>query len=41
VTATDTGYYFYDRTGKDGSHTFTQTKVEFLAVKAQAKKGPK
>lgn len=41
MTATDTGYYFYDRTGKDGSHTFTQTKVEFLAAKAQAKKGPR
>ena len=37
----DTGYYFYVRTGKDGSHTFTQTKVEFLAAKAQAKKGLK
>ncbi len=37
----DTGYCFYVRTGKDGSHTFTQTKVEFLAAKAQAKKGLK
>jgi UPF0755 protein len=37
----DTGYFFYVRTGKDGSHTFTQTKVEFLAAKAQAKKGLK
>lgn len=37
----DTGYYFYVRTGKDGSHTFTATKVEFLAAKAQAKKGLK
>jgi UPF0755 protein len=36
-----TGYYFYVRTGKDGSHTFTQTKAEFLAAKAQAKKGLK
>lgn len=37
----DTGYYFYVRTGKDGSHTFTATKAEFLAAKEQAKKGLK
>jgi UPF0755 protein len=35
----ETGYFFYVRTGKGGSHTFTRTKVEFLAAKAQAKKG--
>jgi UPF0755 protein len=34
-----TGYLYYVRTGKDGSHTFTATKAEFLAAKEQAKKG--
>lgn len=37
----DTQFYYYVRTGKDGSHTFTRTKAEFLTVKAQAKKGLK
>lgn len=36
-----TGFLFYVLTHKDGSHSFAATNAEFLALKAEAKKGLK
>jgi UPF0755 protein len=33
----DTGYFYYVLTGKDGSHTFTETRAEFLKAKQKSK----
>lgn len=37
----DTGYLYYVLTHKDGTHSFTETRDEFLRLKAQAKEGLK